>query len=131
MAEIKKILATGVKKGTSLVIDGVACTVIDVQTSKPGKHGHAKCRIEATGMIDGRKKIIVVPGHDKLDSPIIEKKAAQVLSIHDEVANVMDSESFETFDLKIPNDLKGRVIEGVTITYWIILDEKIMREVRG
>ncbi len=131
MAEIKKILATSVKKGTSLVIDGVACTVIDTQTSKPGKHGHAKCRIEATSMIDGRKKIIVVPGHDKLDSPVIGKKTAQVLSVHENVANVMDSESYETFDLKISEELKGKVVDGVTVSYWIILDEKVMREIKG
>ena len=131
MAEIKKILATSVKKGTSLVIDGMACTVIDVQTSKPGKHGHAKCRIEATSMVDGRKKIIVVPGHDKLDSPVIEKKTAQVLSVHENVANVMDSESYETFDLKIPEELKDKVKEGITVSYWIILDVKVMREIKG
>ncbi len=131
MAEIKKILATSVKKGTYLVIDDLACTAASVQISKPGKHGHAKCRIEAITMIDGKRKIIVVPGHDKLDSPIIEKKSAQVLSIHDDIANVMDSENYETFDLKIPDELKEMVKEGDTVSYWIILDQKIMREIKG
>lgn len=130
MGEIKKVLATGVKKGTSLVIDGVACSVISVQTSRPGKHGHAKCRIEAVSMIDGKKKVIVVPGHDKMDSPIIEKKDAQVLSIQGDNANVMDSQSYETFDLKIPEDLKGKVVEGNSIAYWIILDQKVMKEIK-
>ena len=130
MGEIKKILATGVKKGTSLVIDGVACTVTSVQTSRPGKHGHAKCRIEAVGMIDGKKKIMIVPGHDKLDSPIIEKKEAQVLSIQGDMANVMDSQSYETFDLKIPEELKGKVMDGNAVSYWVILDEKIMKEIK-
>ena len=130
MAEIKKILATGVKKGTSLVIDGVACTVTRVQISKPGKHGHAKCRIEANSMTDGRKKIIVVPGHDKLDSPIIEKKNAQVLSVHGNLANVMDMESYETFDLEIPDELKGQVVEGGVVSYWLILDQRVMKEIK-
>ena len=130
MAEVKKILATGAKKGTSLVIDGAACIVTSVQTSKPGKHGHAKCRIEAIGMVDGKKRIIVVPGHDKLDSPIIIKKGAQVLSMHEDVASVMDLETFETFDLKIPDELKEKISDGKQIAYWIILDEKFMKEVR-
>jgi len=130
MGEIKKIQATSVKKGTSIIVDGMACTVKDVQTSKPGKHGHAKCRIEAIGMITGSKKIIVVPGHDKLDSPIIEKKTAQVLSIHGETANVMDSESYETFDLKIPDDLKDQIKENKQVLYWIIMDTKVMKEIR-
>ena len=131
MVELKQVLATGVKKGTSLVIDGVACSVISTQTSKPGKHGHSKVRIEAVSMTDGKKKIIVVPGHDKMQSPIIEKKTAQVLSLHGDVANVMDSETYETFDLTIPEELRGKVIEGVTVSYWIILDQKLMKEIKG
>ncbi len=131
MAEVKRVLATSVKKGSTIVIDGVACSVTSVQTSKPGKHGHAKCRIEAIGLIDEKKRIIVVPGHDKLDSPIIEKKMAQILSISNESANVMDMESYETFDLKIPDELKGKVKEGNQVSYWIIMDEKVMREAKG
>ena len=131
MADIKQILATSAKKGTSIIIDGVACTVRSVQTSKPGKHGHAKCRIEAISMIDGAKKIIVVPGHDKLDSPIIEKKTAQILSLHGDTANVMDMETYDTFDLKIPGELKDKVAEGKQVLYWIILDVKVMKEVRN
>ena len=131
MAELKQILATSVKKGTSLVIDGVACSVTSTQTSKPGKHGHSKVRIEAIGMIEGKKKIIVIPGHDKLQSPIIEKKTAQVLSVHNNVANVMDSETYETFDLSIPEELHGRVTEGIAVSYWIILDQKVMKEIKS
>lgn len=131
MADIKQILATSAKKGTSIIIDGVACTVRSVQTSKPGKHGHAKCRIEAISMIDGAKKIIVVPGHDKLDSPIIDKKIAQILSLHGDTANVMDMETYDTFDLKIPSELKDKVAEGKQVLYWIILDVKVMKEMRN
>src|SRR3989338_6229584 len=125
MAEVKKILATGVKKGTTLVLDGEAYSVTNVQTSKPGKHGHAKCRIEAVSLIGSKKKIIVVPGHDKLDSPIIEKKTAQVLSMHEDTASVMDMESYETFDLKIPEELQDKIKEGVQVSYWIIIDVKV------
>lgn len=130
MAETKQEHVTGLKKGSYLIIDGIACAVRDIQTSKPGKHGHAKCRIEAIGLIDGQKKIIVKPGHEKVDVPIIEKKAAQVLSITGDVANVMDMESYETFDLKIPDELKDQVKEGIQVLYWIILDQKIMKQVR-
>ncbi|MEK6922701.1 MAG: translation initiation factor IF-5A [Nanoarchaeota archaeon] len=131
MSEVKRIQATSAKKGTSIIIGGIACTVKDVQTSKPGKHGHAKCRIEAISMIDGSKKIIVVPGHEKLESPIIIKRTAQILSINDDTANVMDIENYETFDLKIPSELKESAQEGKQVSYWIILNEKVMKEVKG
>ncbi len=42
----------------------------------------------------------------------------------------MDNESFETFDLKIPDELKGQVKEGSVINYWIVLDEKILMQAK-
>ena len=121
----------GLKKGNYVVIDGVASTVQDVQISRPGKHGHAKVRLSAVGIIDGKKRVTVMPGHDNIEVPIIDKRNAQVLSIQGDTANVMDSENYETFDMKIPEEFKGQVIEGATILYWVILGEKMMKQVRG
>lgn len=118
------------QKGNYVVIDGVASIVTDTQTSRPGKHGHAKVRLVAVGIIDGKKREVVMPGHDNIDVPIIEKKTAQVLSITGDTANVMDSESFETFDLKIPEELKDSCKEGSNILYWIILNDKVMKQVK-
>ena len=129
MVELKQIPATSLKPGRYVVIDGIACRVNKIDTSKPGKHGHAKCRIEAVGIIKGEKKVIVLPGHDKVDSPVIEKKSAQVLSVMGDRANVMDNDSFETFDIIIPEELKEKVKEGVQVVYWVVLDEKIVQSV--
>jgi translation initiation factor 5A len=118
------------QKGNYVIIDGVACKVVDTQTSRPGKHGHAKVRIVAVGLIDSKKRDIVMPGHDNIEVPIIEKKTAQVLSISNNVANVMDSETYETFDLKIPEELKGQVVEGGYVLYWLILSERVMKQVK-
>ncbi len=126
----KQIEVGSLKVGSYVVVDGVACTVKSIQVSRPGKHGHAKSRIEAVGIIDSQKKIFIKTNHDRMDSPIIEKKVAQVLSISEDNANVMDAESFETFDLNIPAELKDDVKEGVNVAYWIILSDKIMKQVR-
>lgn len=127
---VPKSVAT-LSKGNYVVIDGVASIVSDTSTSRPGKHGHAKVRLVAVGMIDGKKREIVMPGHDNIDVPIIEKKTAQVLSIVGDNANVMDSESFETFDLKIPEELKDTCREGSNILYWVILNDKVMKQVKA
>jgi len=131
MVETKQIQVTNLKPGRYVVLDGVACRVAKIDTSRPGKHGHAKCRIEAVGIINGEKKVIVLPGHDKVESPIIEKKTAQVLSVHEDIANIMDEETFETFDLKIPAELKGQVEAGKKVIYWIVLEDKVMKEVKS
>ena len=99
-------------------------------TSRPGKHGHAKTRVTAVGLIDGKKRQVVMPGHDYVDVPIIDKRTAQVLSITEDMANVMDAETYETFDIKIPSEFKDQVQEGVNVLYWVILDQKIIKEVK-
>jgi len=118
------------QKGSYVVIEGAACKVADTQVSRPGKHGHAKVRMTAVGLVDNKKRIVVMPGHDNVEVPIVEKKTAQVLSIQGDKANVMDSETFETFDLEIPEELRGEVAEGANILYWIILNDKIMKQVK-
>jgi len=71
----KKVTSVGsLTKGNYVIIEGAACKVTGTQTSRPGKHGHAKTRLEAVGIIDGKKRIIVMPGHDNVAVPIIEKK---------------------------------------------------------
>ena len=78
---VKNVGANTLKTGSYLVIEGAACKVNSIQISRPGKHGHAKMRIEGIGVVDGKKRIIVIPGHDNVEVPIIEKKTAQVLSV--------------------------------------------------
>ncbi len=120
-----------VKKGDCVVIDGVACRVSSIQVSRPGKHGHAKVRLEAVGLVDQKKRVVIMPGHDNIDVPIIEKMTAQVLSVNNNMANVMDNENYETFDLEIPEELKDKVVDGVIVLYWKVLGEKIMKDIRS
>jgi translation initiation factor 5A len=129
--EVKRKGAGNFQVGNYIVIDGVASVVSSIQTSKPGKHGHTKVRLDAIGMIDGKKRQIVVPGHDELETPVIEKKNAQVLNVNGDSASVMDSETFETFDLAIPEELKGQIVEGVTIVYWVILNDRVMKQIKN
>ena len=130
MAETKLAPASTMQKGSYIVIEGAACKVVSVATSKPGKHGSAKCRIEASGLLDDKKRGIVLPGHDNVEVPVIEKKTAQVLSINGNMANIMDSQNFETFDLAIPDELKETVKEGVEVLYWEILDTRVMKQIK-
>lgn len=127
----KKMVSVGsLKKGDTIIIDGAACKVTDTTTSRPGKHGHAKVNMMAVGLLDGKKRNLVMPGHDKVEAPIIEKKNAQVLSISGNTANVMDSDSYETFDLEIPEELKAEVAEGKEVLYWTLMGTKVMKQVK-
>lgn len=123
----KVIDATEMRSGTFLKIDGSAYQVKKMDVSKTGKHGHAKVRFEAVSVITGKKKVGVVPGHEKFECPMIDKRKGQVLSINGNHANLMDSESFENLDLEIPEDLKDQVVSGSEIEYWDVEGVKVLK----
>ena len=127
----KKLVSVGsLKKGDTIIIDGSACKITDTTTSRPGKHGHAKVNMFAVGLLDGKKRNLVMPGHDKVEAPIIEKKTAQVLSISGDKANVMDEETYETFDLDVPEELKADLKEGNNVLYWILMGTRVMKQIK-
>lgn len=123
----KIINATEAKVGTNIIIEGEPCTVKKIDISKTGKHGHSKARIEAVGMISEQKKVFVIPGHDRLEVPNVEKRKAQVLSISGDKATVMDLESFETIELTCPEELKDQITENSNVEYWDIEGQKIIK----
>src|SRR2546430_916469 len=84
-AEIREL-----KVNRYIVIDDEPCRIISIQTSKPGKHGEAKARLEAVGIFDGQKRSIVHPVTHKVRVPIIDKRKAQVLSTHGNGAQLKD-----------------------------------------
>lgn len=128
----KKLVGLGtLKKGDTLIIDNAPCRVTETATSKTGKHGHAKVNLMAVGILDGKKRQLVMPAHDRMEVPIIEKKSAQVLSIAGNKANVMDTESYETFEIDIPEELQGQVKEGDEVLYWTIMGMKIIKQVKA
>ena len=127
----KPVSVGTLKKGSTVVIDGSACKVTDTQVSRPGKHGHAKVRLTAIGLIDDKKRVIVMPGHDSIDTPIIDKKTAQVLSIAGDNANVMDMETYETFDLEskfLPKSRKKSLTYVSILEMWVGLKNNLGEE---
>ena len=71
-----------------------------------------------------------MPGHDKIETPIVNKRNAQVLSISGDTANVMDTETYETLDIEIPEEFKGQVTEGVQILYWDLMGHKLLKQIK-
>jgi len=123
---LKIINATEAKVGTNIIIEGDSYTVRKVDISKTGKHGHAKCRIEAVGIMNDSKKVFVAPGHEKFEVPLIDKRKGQVLSIGGSVS-VMDMENFETLDLDCPEDIKSELEVNSNVEYWDVEGRKMIK----
>jgi translation initiation factor 5A len=94
------------QEGNYVMIDDIPCKINSYSTAKPGKHGSAKARIEAEGVFDGQKRSLSQPVDAKVWVPIINRKQGQVVSLEgDDVAQVMDLETYETITIKVPSDL--------------------------
>ncbi|MDO8627429.1 MAG: translation initiation factor IF-5A [Candidatus Diapherotrites archaeon] len=125
---LKIIDATEAKVGTNLIVDGIPCTVRSVDISKTGKHGHAKCRFEAVGIITGNKKVFVVPGHERFEVPMVDKRKGQILSKGDgNNVSVMDLENFETIDVPCDPEIKDQIEINDTVEYWDVEGSKIVK----
>ena len=125
---LKIINATEARVGTNILIDAKPFIVKKIDISKTGKHGHAKARIEAVGILDRNKKVFVVPGHDRLEVPLVDKRKAQVLSKADKKASVMDLESFETLEIDCPDqEIFNSLEESGNCEYWDIEGVKIIK----
>ncbi len=123
---LKIINATELKVGTNVNVEGEPCTVKKIDISKTGKHGHSKARVEAVGIISGVKKVFVVPGHERVEVPLVEKRKGQVLSIGNKVS-IMDLESFETLEVACPDDIKAGLEENSNVEYWDVEGEKVIK----
>ncbi|PXF52886.1 MAG: translation initiation factor IF-5A [Candidatus Methanophagaceae archaeon] len=107
------------KEGRYVVIDDEPCTIVSITTSKPGKHGAAKARIEGIGVFDSQKRTAIQPVTAKIYVPVIERRSGQVLSITDDTVQVMDLEDYSTIEIKLPKELKdtGRIEPGKEIPF--------------
>jgi len=123
---LKLINATEAKPGTTIIIEGNACSVKNQDISKTGKHGASKVRLEAIGIIDNKKRVVVVPGHERFEVPMIKKMKGQVLSLGERIS-LMDLESFETYDVTVSEDIRPEIKEGDSVEYWDIEGIKIIK----
>ena len=118
------------KVGKYVILDGEASKIVNVQTSSPGKHGAAKARVDAIGIFDNQKRGIVKPVDSKIDVPIIDKRTAQVLSLMGSDVQLMDLETYETFEVPIPEELRNDLIEGAEVSYIIALGNKKLMTIK-
>ncbi len=118
------------KVGKYVILDGEASKIVNIQTSSPGKHGAAKARVDAIGIFDNQKRGIVKPVDAKIDVPIIDKRTAQVLALMGSDVQLMDLETYETFEVPIPDELRNDLVEGAEVGYMVALSNKKLTRIK-
>jgi len=104
--------AKDLKEGKYVLIEDVPCRIVEVESSKSGKHGAAKMRITGIGIFNGQKKVLLTPGDANIEVPIIERKNVQIMSVSGNTIQVMDSQTYEIFDIEMPPELVGKAEAG-------------------
>ncbi len=100
-----------------VIIDDEPCKILSISTSKPGKHGEAKARIEAMGIFDSQKRSHVAPVTHKVWVPMIDKSTAQVVSIQGSEVQLMDLKDYSMFNVPIPEEFKDQLEAGIEVSY--------------
>jgi translation initiation factor 5A len=130
MVEKVFIVAKELKIGKYVLIDDIPCRVVEIESSKPGKHGAAKMRITAIGIFEGQKKTLLSPGDADVESPIIERRNVQIMSVSGKSAQVMDQQSYEIYDLEIPDELLANAASGKEAEVLEAMGRKKMERIR-
>ncbi|MCL5008511.1 MAG: translation initiation factor IF-5A [Candidatus Marsarchaeota archaeon] len=120
-----------IKPGRFILIDGIACRVVSVDTSKPGKHGAAKMRITAIGIFDGTKRTLLSPSTGDAQIPVIGKTKAQVVSISDNTVQLMNLETYETYEVPMQEELRKELKPGAEVEVMEYGSNRTMTRILG
>ncbi len=121
--------ARTLKEGRFMLVEDEPIKIDSISKSKPGKHGAAKIRIEGKSIFTGSKKSYMGSVTDKIWVPQMDRRGAQILAVMGDQAQIMDSESFETFELPI-EDVEG-VEAGKDCVYIECMGRRKLQSVSG
>ena len=127
--EIREIRT--LKVGRYIVIDDEPCKLVEYVTSKPGKHGEAKARMVVIGLFDKQKRSLVHPVKHKVHVPLVDRRKAQILANMGSEVQMMDLESFETFNIPlgdVPEKFHGDMKPGNEIVFLSAMGRKLVTD---
>ena len=107
------------KVGRYVALDGNAYKILSISTSKPGKHGVAKARIDLEDIFTGQKRSHVAPVTDTINVPILEKGTAIVTHIQGVEVHALDMKSNEMMILPMPDESEGMSIDSGKEIMWM------------
>jgi len=102
---------SALRKNGHVVIKGRPCKIVDMSTSKTGKHGHAKVHLVAIDIFTNKKLEDICPSTHNMDVPNVSRTEYQLVNIDDGFLNLMTSDGTAKDDVKVPEGDLGKEIE--------------------
>ncbi|KAE8163481.1 translation protein SH3-like domain-containing protein [Aspergillus tamarii] len=102
---------SALRKNGHVVIKGRPCKIVDMSTSKTGKHGHAKVHLVALDIFTGKKLEDLSPSTHNMEVPNVKRTEYQLLDItDDDFLSLMTDNGDTKDDVKVPEgDLGDRI----------------------
>ncbi|KAJ6036458.1 eukaryotic translation initiation factor 5A-2 [Penicillium herquei] len=102
---------SALRKNGHVVIKGRPCKIVDMSTSKTGKHGHAKVHMVAIDIFTGKKLEDLSPSTHNMDVPHVSRKEYQLLDItDDDFLSLLKDDGDTKDDVKVPEGEVGERI---------------------
>ncbi|KAL2007768.1 hypothetical protein VTN00DRAFT_7750 [Thermoascus crustaceus] len=99
---------SALRKNGFVVIKGRPCKIVEMSTSKTGKHGHAKVHIVALDIFTGKKLEDLSPSTHNMEVPKVTRKEYQLLDItDDDFLSLMSEDGNTKDDVKLPEGEVG------------------------
>jgi len=100
------------KRGSHVIIKGRPCKVDSISTSKPGKHGSAKCHIIAIDIFTNKKVEEISPSQGSMQSPEVKRVEYPLHDIDGDFLILWDeSESCQIEHIRLLEDEIGKKIK--------------------
>ncbi|KAI0828441.1 translation initiation factor eIF5A [Hypoxylon sp. FL0890] len=104
---------SALRKNGNVVIKGRPCKIVDMSTSKTGKHGHAKVHLVGIDIFTGKKLEELCPSTHNMEVPVVKTKQYNFSHIEDGFLVLHDiNTSEERSDIKLPEGDIGNKIEN-------------------
>merc|ERR1711939_722482 len=103
---------SALRKNGHVVIKGRPCKIVDMPTSKTGKHGHAKVHLVAIDIFTNKKLEDLSPSTHNMDVPNVVRREYQLLDITDDnFLSLMSDDGSTKDDVKMPDGEVGEKIQ--------------------
>ncbi|TFK96869.1 eukaryotic translation initiation factor 5A-2 [Pterulicium gracile] len=103
---------SALRKNGHVVIKGRPCKIVDMSTSKTGKHGHAKVHLVAIDIFTAKKMEDISPSTHNMDVPHVYRNEFQLVNIDDGFLNLMTTDGTAKDDVKVPDTDLGKEIQN-------------------
>ncbi|XP_045162328.2 eukaryotic translation initiation factor 5A-1-like [Mercenaria mercenaria] len=140
MSLTRPVKASALRKNGHVMLHGNPCKIVDMATSRPGKHGHAKIHITGLDLVTGKKYEDISPSTHTMEVPISNRKEYLVVDMGREgVLALMDDAGFVRHDIQATDDdMKKNIADklakqddqDVLVTVLKVLDKELVMAVK-